>query len=509
MLKTHPSLAVNDQADARPTGAVRPPVAQPSVQVDPCSAYECETPNGHLYKALKEVEGLRGSPLGEEIAKVMREVNEGHLLFSEDNDPAYGPLMERLKAAPGVAGTERAQMIGDTLVAWFRDGVALGRGLIFPHAREIDDLVEDVRPWREASAPTENHLYLAVSGDDIPHAGFYVRLKPEVHQATMDALVPGIGGRRHLNAYVRREPDGTRIAGLAVTYDQIIGSRAMAILGAEGLLRMVADMDQSRASVSGSSNGLKKNGHTVGIGDDVLSVLLDCRFEGYVVKLPGQLERKLYLKVDEVLNLLGGKWNRGAGGHEFKVDPRQALQDAIETGAVEDTLKKFQFFPTPAEVAETIADLAQIQSGHAVLEPEAGAAGIVDALPDCRLEVCELNPEMAAALGAKGVKVVGDDFLAFHPGPVYDRIVANPPFTKGQDVAHVAHMLDCLAPGGRLVTVVPALFEHGRDRATQDLIARLRRETRFKIEPLPENAFRSSGVLVRTAILVADKPMVA
>jgi 16S rRNA G1207 methylase RsmC len=36
----------------------------------------------------------------------------------------------------------------------------------------------------------------------------------------------------------------------------------------------------------------------------------------------------------------------------------------------------------------------------------------------------------------------------------YDRIVMNPPFENGQDIAHVEHAYELLSPGGRLVTVM-------------------------------------------------------
>ncbi len=37
----------------------------------------------------------------------------------------------------------------------------------------------------------------------------------------------------------------------------------------------------------------------------------------------GQLDRKMYESVGKGLDLLGGKWNKKAGGHVFAIDPRR------------------------------------------------------------------------------------------------------------------------------------------------------------------------------------------
>jgi hypothetical protein len=48
----------------------------------------------------------------------------------------------------------------------------------------------------------------------------------------------------------------------------------------------------------------------------------------------GQLERKLYEAVNKGLDALGGKWNRGMGGHVFGTDPRPQVEALLGTGVV-------------------------------------------------------------------------------------------------------------------------------------------------------------------------------
>jgi hypothetical protein len=59
------------------------------------------------------------------------------------------------------------------------------------------------------------------------------------------------------------------------------------------------------------------------------------------------------------------------------------------------------------------------------------------------------------------LKVIQADFLdwseqAASRGQTYTKIVMNPPFADGRAKLHVEHAYSLLAPGGRLVSVVPA-----------------------------------------------------
>lgn len=54
---------------------------------------------------------------------------------------------------------------------------------------------------------------------------------------------------------------------------------------------------------------------------DVLAVLDVCDTDGRSLRLPGSLERPLYLRTDKVLQAAGGKWSRGAKAHVFAGGP--------------------------------------------------------------------------------------------------------------------------------------------------------------------------------------------
>lgn len=239
---------------------------------------------------------------------------------------------------------------------------------------------------------------------------------------------------------------------------------------------------------------------------DVQAILEKSTVTGNRLDLPpGQLDRKLYLKVAAALEMIGAKWNKKERAHLFDEDAEQVVADAIATGAVTDLRKEFQFFETPETLARRLAEWADLRPEQSVLEPSAGRGRIVTALRAFGVEphACELFEPNRARLQAMGVTIVASDFLALS-GLVYDRIVANPPFSRQQDILHVSHMWELLAPDGRLVSIMSPAWTYRTDRrstAFRDLVEKAGGEW----EMLPDNTFAASGTSVNAGVLVLDK----
>lgn len=96
-----------------------------------------------------------------------------------------------------------------------------------------------------------------------------------------------------------------------------------------------------------------------------------------------------------------------------------------------------------------------------ILEPSAGIGSIAEAIvmsddtdSSNDLTCIEVVPQLCHILELKGFNVIHGDFLEAS-GEV-DRIIMNPPFENGQDVAHVQHAFDMLKEGGRLVAIMAA-----------------------------------------------------
>lgn len=166
------------------------------------------------------------------------------------------------------------------------------------------------------------------------------------------------------------------------------------------------------------------------INDEILAILSRVTVEGNNILLTcGQLDRKQYQAVDEVLKNIGGKWNRKAKAHVFQEDPTDLLEHVLLTGEITKP-EEFGYFPTPARLAQQVVALAGISQDHTVLEPSAGQGGIADHVPyKDQLDCIELLPDNVAVLEQKGYRVTPGDFLDIEPTPIYDRVVMNPPFT--------------------------------------------------------------------------------
>lgn len=245
------------------------------------------------------------------------------------------------------------------------------------------------------------------------------------------------------------------------------------------------------------------------IDQHILEIIERGETEGDLYFLPeGQLDRKVYLEVNRVLECLGGKWNRKLKGHVFGYTVSDAIDNVLLTGEVTDPKKEFQFFETPQNIVEQLIELAEIRSGHLCLEPSAGTGNIAEAMReiagDGRVTCVELNPENAKVLADKKFATHQCDFLQYVVGVAIDRIVMNPPFVLQQDISHVQKALLHLKEGGILVSVMSLGVMFRQNKKTLAFWDKVK-EYKFETINLPPGAFKISGTMVNTIILKVVK----
>lgn len=244
------------------------------------------------------------------------------------------------------------------------------------------------------------------------------------------------------------------------------------------------------------------------ISNEVLDVLKRCTVKGNKVFLPEQLPRPLYVAVNKVLEVLGGKWTRAAKAHVFLDDPNEVFGMAVLTGEVTDPKKVFQFFPTPPEIANQVVDMAEISAGLRILEPSAGNGALARALPNVvrDLVLVELDPKHDQKLEMYG-EVYGTDFLKLTEETLglFDRVIMNPPFTRLQDVDHVLHAHRFLKPGGILVAIMSPGWTFRQDRKSVAFREWLEAQPEVEKHDLPEGAFKASGTMISTILVKMRK----
>ena len=227
---------------------------------------------------------------------------------------------------------------------------------------------------------------------------------------------------------------------------------------------------------------------------------------GHRLELPTHEQLTNYAEVKKALQLAGGKYSRC--GFTF-ADLAQTVKDRLTSGEAVNDKKKFQFFPTPPKVVDMLIASADIRKGMLVLEPSAGQGAIVDAIieKDACAMMIEFMPENVKVLNRKyETGVQATDFLSMNPedSPKYDRIVANPPFTRNQDVDHVKHMYRFLALDGILVSIMGTSWIRGSQKKQiifRDWLDGIGAE----IEDIPAGMFKESGTNIATVMVKIRK----
>lgn len=255
-----------------------------------------------------------------------------------------------------------------------------------------------------------------------------------------------------------------------------------------------------------------------------IEVLQACTVEGNIIKLPAQqLERKLYEEVADSLKKIGGAWKGGkVFGFVFKTDPTELLSKIAE-GEKINIKQDYQFFPTPAAVADRMIEEAldfkkdlicyvNLESQLVkVLEPSAGQGALIDALyreiGQVQVYAYELEPTNRNHLKINYPNVLlnGEpDYLKHDSTFLYDLIIANPPFKNNQDIDHIYKMYDQLGKNGRIVTLA----------STHWMLSINKKENQFRqwltdknasVVKIAAGAFAESGTKIETVMITINK----
>ena len=254
----------------------------------------------------------------------------------------------------------------------------------------------------------------------------------------------------------------------------------------------------------------KRNKDDSGSKWSVEEILMHCTLEDNVLKLPQvQFNKKSYAEAKKWIEEAGGSWMGGkVQGFTFPVNAERVFS-ILHEGKRCNLQQEFQFFATPAEVADWLVMLAGgVHEDEKVLEPSAGTGAIIDAIhrscPDVIVDCYELMPENKEILSKKdNIRILGDDFTKCDVAQ-YDKIIANPPFSKNQDIRHVRRMYECLNPGGVLAAITGPHWEFGSESECKDFRQWLEDNGGKKFE-IEEGTFKESGTGTKTIAIVINK----
>lgn len=253
-----------------------------------------------------------------------------------------------------------------------------------------------------------------------------------------------------------------------------------------------------------------KEGKKWGVED----VLKHCTFNDNILRLPDvQLNPKSYAEVKKWITEAGGKWNSGKiQGFTFDFDATR-VAGILMSGKRCNLKQEFQFFSTPPALAEWLVSLSDVKPGYAVLEPSAGTGAIIKAIhktcPEVVVDAFELMPENRQTLEKMiNVSLVDEDFTQGVPR-LYDRIFANPPFARNQDIRHARMMYDALDPNGGEMCVITSRHWVNAPEKECEQFRNWLHEVNAETHEIPNGVFDESGTSVATMAIVIKRNKIA
>lgn len=244
------------------------------------------------------------------------------------------------------------------------------------------------------------------------------------------------------------------------------------------------------------------------ITEEIKEDLRALEVDDNIVRLPKE-QLNDYAGLKKLLIKATGKYKRNT--FEFPM-PAGPIISTLLNGKIIDFKKEFQFFATPENVAEEMMNEV-LGYPDRILEPSAGHGALIDALLNIRpnstvhaLELSELNYEVLRDKYDyfNQVKVAQGDFLELTDKHEYDLIIANPPFSKNQDIDHVYKMYDLLAPGGRIITIMSTSWTFGQQHKQKQFREWIE-EVGATVRSNENGAFKSSGTMVNSVMVTIDK----
>lgn len=217
----------------------------------------------------------------------------------------------------------------------------------------------------------------------------------------------------------------------------------------------------------------------------------------------------LYAQLKGLIEASGGRYN-AKGYFTFAVGiDVDAVLDAIRSGRPLNGKKESQSFFTPEELGYEVCRAAGPLEGRRVLEPSAGHGALADIAEAAGAHVTVIENYLPniLRLREKGYDVIDKDFLTVSPEDIglFDVIIANPPFSRNQDIDHILHMWTFLKPGAVLSAIASTSWMSGSQKKQTQFAAFLR-EQGAKVDEIAPGTFSESGTDVATTHIVLRKP---
>lgn len=292
-------------------------------------------------------------------------------------------------------------------------------------------------------------------------------------------------------------------------YIRILGSRYVGTVSDEQLeqlrARLIAEAAAERARQSAAAPAVALVPANLTIEQELALLSVS----GSKLQLPMQ-QLQHYDEISQRLGKAGGRYVTGRHKH-FAFDEGVDCADLLRrlvSGETVNFQQEYQFFATPeakaVEAAEEVRKTLGTLRGKRGLEPSAGTGALANVARrmGADMAVIEAWNVNAIKLRAQGYDVIERDFLSVAPEEIgtFDFVLANPPFTRNQDIQHVMHMLQFIRPGGALSVITSTSWLDGKTKAHAQFKEFLATQD-VTVTAIAAGAFQESGTGVPTVRL--------
>ena len=198
--------------------------------------------------------------------------------------------------------------------------------------------------------------------------------------------------------------------------------------------------------------------------DELREVTDQFQYDERLVFTPKDLPDDLQFAVEWIMDASGGKYNKRDKGYVFmRAAPWNCVHATLVANFRYDPCDCVDIQQTPVDVARFIVGKMEVRE-MMCMEPSAGEGVIVYELIAAgaiSVRAIEIN-QRRAKLCSGLVDCTHQNFLDLDPERYktrFDRIVMNPPRTRGQDLAHLQHALQFCKSGGRIACIMPEASE--------------------------------------------------
>lgn len=223
------------------------------------------------------------------------------------------------------------------------------------------------------------------------------------------------------------------------------------------------------------------------------------------IELPSDVSfsSKSYAALKSAVTKAGGSYRNSGFDFDNEATAQNTLTRLI-AGECINIKKSLQFYPTTEVAGERLLRGVNL-TGKVVFEPSAGDGFLVEQayLAGAAEVLCaEIYEKFHPAVEQSGGRLIGTDVFQLSSASLsdVDVVLMNPPFSGGQDIKHVRHVLGLIPDQAEVHAIISASVLHNSSKV-YDSFRSFLTEKDIELEEMEAGTFKDSGTMTRSCIV--------